>query len=167
MGSTGSATKWDNRDTDYFDRLPWARDALEDPLHAAAVAWHAQRYALERLIERHSARLLPMDQNDLLAHPGEALAAVCDHLDIDVTSEEVTRQAHGPVWHRHAKDPRLHYDRHSREIENARIGDRFGEQLDSALDWARHQLLEALPVRDRLPGSWLPRPGRLPRPQGA
>lgn len=154
-------------DTDYFSRLPEARGALEDPLRAAAVAWHAQRYALEGLLDRYPGRLLAMDQDDLLDRPEAAVEAVTAHLRLSVGPDEITRQVNGPLWHRHAKDPRLHYDRRARAVENARLAERHSGELRATLDWARDRLLDPIPVRDRLPGTWEPPSRENRQAQGA
>lgn len=122
-------------DSDYLVICPELDRNFNDPLRAAAVAWHAQQYLFAGLLARHRGRMLVFDQSTLLDRPVNSLAAACAHLDLPVTEEEIRARVHGRLWQRNAKDPRLSHSPAARRAAHARVRAMQAHRVGRAVEW--------------------------------
>ncbi len=123
------------RDSDYLERCPDVVSGLGDPLQAAAVAWHAQRYLLGALIARFPGRLFPLDQKFLLEQPSKAVARVCRHLQVDVGQQAIENRIHGAVWRSHAKDTRHAYNPDRRRRDHQEVRKTYEHEIERVVGW--------------------------------
>lgn len=123
------------RDSDYLSRCPELDRPFDDPLEAAAVAWHAQRHQLGALVARHPARVMALDQAMLLARPFETVSRVCRHLEVDAGPDEVRQRIQAPLWTRHAKDPAHPYDPDQRRRDHERTRRRHEHGIHRVMAW--------------------------------
>jgi hypothetical protein len=75
-----------------------------------AMSWACEMSALAQAANSGSKRVLPVNFDQFLAHPGPHLSAVLVHFDIEGTANEVRAITEGPEMRRYSKAPEHGYD---------------------------------------------------------
>ncbi len=123
-------------------------------LEACVIAWYAQMewYAMA-LANDHDHKLHTLNMEDLMASPENVVASCAKFLQFD-TSPFVISELVAKVFSRNSKNAAEEYSPQIREKEREAIRNRFGKELEMAMQWAA----EVIAPVAILPGDWKPLP---------
>lgn len=120
--------------------------------HQAAAAWLTEMASLERAAVTMGERVLWFDFDRMLEGMARSLRSIADHFDLAASDEALHGIAQGALMTRYSKAPQHGYSADLRRDVIADANQRFGADIDSAMDWletaaTQHPLLATAVTR--------------------
>ncbi|HEC05396.1 MAG TPA: hypothetical protein ENJ12_00960 [Thiolapillus brandeum] len=114
-----------------------------------ALMWVAR--ILFYLRHRNQHAIAHLNSKQFLDHPRKTMNAVCDHLQVRVSSREIDAVITGPLLKHEAKWRNMQYDARSRHLEQNVIVRNHESEIQAAHDWAS-QWLPSPDLLEDIPG---------------
>lgn len=120
-----------------------------DQAQRIALGWFAEMLRFRQLAQRWPGRLLALDFARLLADPAPTLMAVAEHLRLPADARQVEHALAAGIIGRYSKATEHAYGPADRQADLASARQRFADEFDSAMGFAR-ELLARYPALQML-----------------
>jgi hypothetical protein len=108
---------------------------------AATYLWLVDRYLRTQLLSgTNGKRVFPLDGEQLMRSPREALLAVAQMCGLCLDTDRLNWMIDHPSVHKYSKDLSRPYDVSSRNLEMRELERCWGVEADAGIEWARSQV---------------------------
>lgn len=106
-------------------------------LQVAALGWLSQHSLFNRLMDQFGAeRIRTLNSEDLLSDPEAAMRKLFNLFGIALIPDALRQIIDGPAFNTHSKDAAMEFDAGARAIEQAKLAESYGEEIDMVANWA-------------------------------